>query len=94
MHIRSFLLGGSAAALAAAVAAAATGLSWTAVLGLAICVWVAAQILYLGLVAHLAWKEERRSADPEGRTGEDAPGERMRGDRSTGVRGGNRVRDP
>jgi hypothetical protein len=65
VHLRSFLLGSLAATIAATIAGVATGMSWPWVLGLGLSVWVAAQGLYVVLIACLARKEER-APDAEG----------------------------
>jgi hypothetical protein len=63
VRLQSFLLGAGAATAATVAAALATSMTWWAVTGLALSVWVASQLLYVGLVSHMAAQRAGR-ADP------------------------------
>jgi uncharacterized membrane protein len=57
LQLRSFLIGAGVAVVATVVVAVATDMSALGILGLALSVWVAAQVLYVGLIAYLVRRE-------------------------------------
>jgi Mg2+/Co2+ transporter CorB len=62
VRLISFLTGSFVAVAATSIAAIASGMTWYAVIGLAVAVWVMAQVLYVGLVGIAARQTQKDTA--------------------------------
>ncbi|MBS1302178.1 hypothetical protein [Loktanella sp. SALINAS62] len=64
MRLSYFLMGSLVATVAAIVAAMMTDMVWYAVIGLAVSVWVTAQVLYVVLIGIMA-RKAKTNDDPQ-----------------------------
>lgn len=64
MKLKTFLAGSLVAALGTVAVAMTTDMGWVGVLGLGLSVWVASQVIYVGLIALSASELTRKDAPP------------------------------